>query len=70
VGSPTMPFSQAIPLTISHTAVFVSTIPTGNVQVYLDGATTAPNLSLSMTNQARGVAVDERHGVRRQPWRQ
>lgn len=57
VGSPATAFSQAIPLSISHTAVFVSSIPTGNVLVFLDGNTT-PNLSLTTTNQARGVAVD------------
>lgn len=57
VGNPASPFTQPIPLTIAHTAVFVSSVPTGNVLVFFDGATT-PDLTLTNTNQARGVAVD------------
>jgi streptogramin lyase len=55
VGSPALPFLDNVALTISHTAVFVSA--TTNVFVYLDGNTTSP-VTLTMTNNPRGVAVD------------
>lgn len=55
VGSPATPFSQAIPLAIAHTAVFVSN--GGSVPVFLDGNTTM-SLTLTNTNSPRGIAVD------------
>ncbi|HEV8021823.1 MAG TPA: hypothetical protein VGP41_11195 [Candidatus Lustribacter sp.] len=57
VGSPAGAFTQTIPLTIAHTAVFVSSVPSGNALVFLDGNTTQ-SLMLATTNQARGVTVD------------
>ena len=54
-GSPATPFSQTVPLTIAHTAVLVSNI--ANVLVFFDGHTTS-SLTLTTTNNPRGVAVD------------
>jgi hypothetical protein len=54
-NSPATPFSQAIPLTIAHTAVFVSNI--ASVLVFFDGNTTK-SLTLTNTNSPRGVAVE------------
>jgi hypothetical protein len=55
VNSPATPFSQPVPLTIQHTALFVSN--GGSVLVFFDGATTS-SVTLTNTNSPRGVAVD------------
>jgi sugar lactone lactonase YvrE len=60
VGSPAQPYSQTVPLTISHTTVFVSDI--ANVLVFFDGNTTS-SVTLAMTNNPRGVAVDANGNV-------
>jgi hypothetical protein len=51
------PFSATIQLTIAHSAVYVST--GGSVDLFYDGNTSSPNMSItSGINAARGVAVD------------
>lgn len=60
VNSPAQPFAQTVPLTISHTAVFASA--TFSVFAYLDGDAAAP-VTLTMTSNPRGVAVDTNGNV-------
>ena len=56
-NSPATTFSQAIPLAIAHTAVFVSNGT--SVAAYFDGNTTASIPSMPNTNNSpRGIAVD------------
>ena len=55
VDSPASPFSLSVPLTISHTALFVS--DGGNVSFFLDGNTTANGTLMTMSGP-RGIAVD------------
>jgi hypothetical protein len=56
VGNPATPFSQTVPLAISHTAVFVSN--NASVPVYLDGNTTPSLINLGTVSSPRGIAVD------------